>query len=311
MKLISFIVPAFNAATYLESCLKSIYLLDMGAFDREVIVVDDGSTDGTSSLLVGLQSLYPAMKVISQSNQGLSVARNAGLAVAEGKYICFVDADDEIDTVGGALFPFQCLANEDVDLYGINMNLVTTRGLKPYRRYVPIYNYIYRPARKFVKGRNIQPCAYGYLYRRAFLEEKGLYFHVGIYHEDEEWTPMVFLQAESFVALNVNFYRRYLRPNSITTTRDKNRQELKLRHMLQVIRTLELYLQHNQEYRPYLQHKMDYLCVDLLTLLHRQRHRAVFRKEMVGELRSMGYFPLRKHREFKYKVFRLLSKCIY
>lgn len=311
MKLISFIIPAYNVAPYVKACLDSVYALDMGQYEREVIVINDGSTDQTEEVLRLCQSEHPDMICLKQTNRGLSATRNRGMSVATGKYICFVDADDTLDTQGASLFPFERLEGESLDMVGVNLRLVAGNRLKPYRRYVSPYGKVFSPAREFLTGRNLMPSACAYLYRREFLETSRLRFHEGIYHEDEEWTPMCFLLADSFVALDVNFYCRYYRSESITTTTNKSRQELKIRNMLTVIQTLDGYLKEHEDARPYLQFKMDYLCVDLIRLLHRQHHRKDFRKEVVQILRDLGYFPLRPHPELKYKLFSLLTRCIY
>ena len=311
MKLISFIIPAYNVAPYLKACLDSVYALDMGRYEREVIVINDGSTDQTEEVLRRYQSEHPDVICLTQSNQGPSVARNQGMAVATGKYISFVDADDTLDVQGASLFPFERLESESIDLVGVSLRLVTDNGLKPYRRYVSPFGKVFSPAREFLKGRNLIPCPGAYLYKREFLKTSGVRFHEGILHEDEEWAPMCFLLADSFVALDVNFYCRYYRSESITTTTNKSRQELKIRNMLTVIQTLDGYLKEHEDARPYLQFKMDYLCVDLIRLLHRQHHRKEFRMETVQILRDLGYFPLRPHPELKYKLFSLLTRCIY
>ena len=85
---VSVVIPAFNAADTILSCLESV----MDGAD-EVIVVDDGSSDGTADLV---REAYADVLVLIQSNQGVSVARNAGLEVATGDYVAFVDADDQV-----------------------------------------------------------------------------------------------------------------------------------------------------------------------------------------------------------------------
>ena len=311
MILISYIIPAYNAGLYLEACIDSIYGVDMGRYDREVIVVNDGSTDDTASILAKLKQKYPDLQIYAQPNSGQSVARNVGLRHASGKYVYFVDADDAIDVEGASSFPFECLERESLDLYGVNLNKVCGEEKRPYRRYAPLYNYIFKPARQYMKDRNLQPCPCAYLYRREFLEATGLRFHEGIFHEDEEWAPMAFALAESFVALDVDFYLRYIREESTTTTTDQKKQERKLRDMLTVISTLDSYLKRHPDMRPYMSMKLDYLCVDMLRLLRRQHHQKSFCREMIQALRNMGYFPLHKHSGMKYRIFRLLTRCIY
>ncbi len=85
---VSVIIPAYNAADTIVSCLESV--VD-GA--DEVIVVDDGSSDGTADVI---RKAYAGVVVLQQPNQGVSVARNAGLEAATGDYVAFVDADDQL-----------------------------------------------------------------------------------------------------------------------------------------------------------------------------------------------------------------------
>jgi glycosyltransferase involved in cell wall biosynthesis len=85
---VSIIIPAYNAADTIAACLESV--VD-GA--NEVVVVDDGSTDGTADII---HKEFPDVIVLQQPNQGVSVARNAGMDVATGDYVAFVDADDRL-----------------------------------------------------------------------------------------------------------------------------------------------------------------------------------------------------------------------
>lgn len=93
MKL-SIIVPVYNVEQYLECCVRSIVAQELA--DYEIILVDDGSTDKSGWLCDELQRRFDNIRVIHQSNGGLSAARNTGLSVAQGRYITFVDSDDEL-----------------------------------------------------------------------------------------------------------------------------------------------------------------------------------------------------------------------
>ena len=87
--LVSAIMPAYNAEAFLERALESLLAQDYEPF--EVVVCDDGSTDGTRQIL----DRYPAVKVVSQENQGAAAARNTAVAASTGELIAFFDADDE------------------------------------------------------------------------------------------------------------------------------------------------------------------------------------------------------------------------
>lgn len=90
MALVSIIMPVHNGVEYLEQALDSIWQQDVRGV--ELIVVDDGSSDGTATMLA---SHAQALTILSQPNQGPPAARNAGLGSAVGRYIAFIDADDQ------------------------------------------------------------------------------------------------------------------------------------------------------------------------------------------------------------------------
>lgn len=97
--LISVIIPAYNYAHHLPRALDSV--LVQAAADVELIVVNDGSTDGTASVLQNYQFRNPGLRVIHQSNSGAAAARNRGVLEARGCYALMLDADDEL--VDGAI----------------------------------------------------------------------------------------------------------------------------------------------------------------------------------------------------------------
>lgn len=93
--MVSIIVPVYNSSRYLERCVDS--LLRQSEGDIEIILVNDGSTDGSKEICDKYSISDKRITVIHQENAGASVARNSGLAVAKGEYISFVDSDDCVD----------------------------------------------------------------------------------------------------------------------------------------------------------------------------------------------------------------------
>ena len=94
MKL-SIIIPVYNTEQTLEKCVDSVLQSSLNNF--EIILVNDGSTDNSANICESYKNNYPEqVLVIHQKNQGLSAARNAGLGIAKGQYITFVDSDDYI-----------------------------------------------------------------------------------------------------------------------------------------------------------------------------------------------------------------------
>ncbi|MBQ8868899.1 MAG: glycosyltransferase [Oscillospiraceae bacterium] len=91
---ISVIIPIYNAEKYLKKCIESV--LSQTLKEIEIILVDDGSTDGSGAILDEYAEKYDNIKVIHQENAGPAIARNVGIANARGEYIGFVDSDDYI-----------------------------------------------------------------------------------------------------------------------------------------------------------------------------------------------------------------------
>src|SRR5436309_7541691 len=94
MPRISVVVPAYDVEPYLHECLASI--AGQTVTDLEVIVVDDGSTDGTRAVAEAFAAGDPRFRVIAQANRGLGAARNAGVDAAGGALLAFVDGDDAL-----------------------------------------------------------------------------------------------------------------------------------------------------------------------------------------------------------------------
>ena len=102
MPKLSIIIPVFNVEQYLGKCVDSLLAQDYDNY--EIILVDDGSTDGSGAICDSYVSIDDRcidyrcdIKVVHQSNAGLSAARNAGIKAAKGEYVMFVDSDDYID----------------------------------------------------------------------------------------------------------------------------------------------------------------------------------------------------------------------
>jgi glycosyltransferase involved in cell wall biosynthesis len=96
---LSFIVPFYNVALYIEECIRSLYAQDIPWEEYEVICVDDCSPDGSRAIIERLQKEYPTLKILTTpENLRQGGARNVGLDIAQGRYIWFVDSDDYIQS---------------------------------------------------------------------------------------------------------------------------------------------------------------------------------------------------------------------
>ena len=129
--LISVVIPAYNCINSLEATLNSI--LHSGLSDFEILLIDDGSTDGSRELCDGLAGRHGCVRCVHQENGGVSNARNRGIGEALGTYILFFDADDTVDP--GALAPCQKILTEqnpDMLIFGMSFDYYLRGNL--YRR---------------------------------------------------------------------------------------------------------------------------------------------------------------------------------
>ena len=212
---ISLIIPVYNVEQYLRDCLNSVVAQTNS--DCEVICVNDGSTDGSLTILKEFQNRYNQITVITQQNKGLSGARNAGILAAKGDYLFFLDSDDWIepntleilaqkqrgeDLVcfnGRRVFEDGSTEEPDNEIEELNLN-----GWEYYCKYALV-----RRKFHFV-------CSVLRLYRREYLLKNKLFFEEGIYHEDNLFTPLACYYAQTVKVIPDCLYVYRIRKGSIT-----------------------------------------------------------------------------------------------
>lgn len=204
---LSIIIPVFNTEAYLEKCVLSC----LGG-DSEIVIVNDGSTDGSPALARKLAGKHPGITVISQENAGLSAARNAGLRVAKGDYVWFVDSDDSL-TEGSAEWACTTIKDHPCDYISV---AARNNGTGPLRNVLPEGG---SPAEIF-RSLKWLDCATMYIWRRGFLQDKGLSFMEGIFFEDSELIPRALFMADSCHVSNRPSYDVLVREGSITRSRN-------------------------------------------------------------------------------------------
>lgn len=215
----SIIIPVYNVEQYLRACLDSV--LAQTFSDWEAVCVNDGSTDGSLSVLEEYEKKDHRLRIISQPNGGLSAARNTGLAAAQGDYVVFVDSDDWVEPMMLIRLAEE-VDNEDMVCFacrksdsGATDKLVSEQG--------DGWSYYNRHA---LEHREVPfVCVWQRCYRREFLEENYLRFREGILHEDNEFTPRACFKAKSIKTIPDVLYNYRMRPGSIMATRGMKSKE--------------------------------------------------------------------------------------
>lgn len=179
--LISIIVPVYNVAPYLERCLQSIVQQDYSTL--EIILIDDGSTDGSEKICDEWAAKDERIKVLHQQNHGQAHARNRGLGMAQGEWISFVDADDYLAEHAIALL-WEEAERSEADLAIGNFYFVSEDASQKHLA-APLQDKLrngMEATEDLLYQRNIETSPCGRLYRKSLMQ--GIVFPEGRIYED-------------------------------------------------------------------------------------------------------------------------------
>ena len=206
--MISVIMPVYNVETYLAQSIESV--LNQDHRNLELILIDDGSTDGSGSVCDAYAAEDSRVRVIHQKNGGAAAAKNAGLRIAEGTYLSFVDSDDylEPDVFG---YMLKKLQEEDADAVQFSFQDVYTNREVPQVLTPCVMNqkeYLIR----FTKDWTC-PLLWNKLYKRSLFE--GVFFEEGHKIDDEYFTYQGFLNPCKVVFDDKIIYNYRKRASSV------------------------------------------------------------------------------------------------
>lgn len=210
--LVSIIIPVYKVEAYLDHCVQSV--VDQTWRNLEIILVDDGSPDTCGRMCDGWAEQDTRIKVIHKENGGLSDARNAGLAIAGGELIAFLDSDDFLDPEFiGMLYRHLTDRGADVAECATRLvdeagNLLGCRGVTENRTVDKM-----EALRRLVLEDGVYQTVWNKLYRREVLE--GILFEKGKYNEDDFWTYQVFDRMGKLALVSRPMYHYLQRGSSI------------------------------------------------------------------------------------------------
>ena len=219
---ISIIVPVYRVEHELDRCVQSLLRQTYG--NIEIILVDDGSPDSCPEMCDEFARQDNRVRVIHKRNGGLSDARNGGLKVASGEYILYVDSDDYIDFDSCERL-MKARNDENVDIIVGNAVMEKKEG-NELINHSAISEGLTYTSKEFVEqainANQWYAPAWLNMYRNEFLLENNLYFERGIYFEDVQMLPRVFLAADTIRCMKGTFYHYIVRDNSIMTSGKKD-----------------------------------------------------------------------------------------
>lgn len=256
-ELISVIVPVYNVAAYLPECMESLLHQDYTAI--EIILIDDGSTDGSGAICDSYAAKDARIKVIHQKNAGAAAAKNAGLRIAAGEYLSFVDSDDYLEP-GVYSYMLGLLQENQADVVRCSFQNVYRDRVEPHR---------YEPGRKVVEGVEFLRSfakdwtgglLWNKLYRRALYQ--GIFFEEGHKIDDEYFTYRGIMNAGKVVLDDRIVYNYRKRISSVMTS-----PESQLQLSIDRIDFMEKRRKTVAKRFPQLQRDFDVAYIDALTYL--------------------------------------------
>lgn len=305
---VSVIIPIYNAIKYLEVCVNSVLM--QTEKNIEVILIDDGSTDGSGDLCDLFEKKDSRIKVIHQKNSGVSVSRNKGLSIASGKWIMFVDSDDWLDSK--ALESLLSCENPECELIIgpiINNYSLTDNEANAFENKIIIYT-MSEYKNDFIGGCIIEPRVFprffkheiqklpflgspcGKLYKNNIIQENNVIFNKNITYGEDSFFNLDFLEYVNnvkYIETPVYFYR--MRPGSLSTGRVFQKFEQYNQYVDEIYRVKNMYKYKNFD---------EFLSVDLT--------------QMVWELSEMYGMSINTLKDFiiyrkKLKIFASRYEC--
>ncbi len=218
---LSFVLPCYNMEKYLSRCLDSLLTQDVDRDIYEILVVNDGSKDGTLDIARSYESKYDNIRVIDKPNGGVGSARNRGLREARGRYLYFFDPDDYIaKNVLGTLLS---LADKyEPELLAFEHTALDQKdALKPEANKIDINGqFSVQTGLEFIGSQNYTGEAWWYLVKKSFLEEHETTFMEDRLMEDVIFTFENLLYTKKMLYVPLDVYRYITVPNSIRTSKE-------------------------------------------------------------------------------------------
>jgi len=219
---LSIIIPVYNVEAYIGECLQSVVQQDISSNEYEVIVINDGSTDNSATILHEFAKQHPNIVVLNQANAGVSTARNAGIEIAQGDYMMFVDSDDYIEPNSlSNLLSFAEQNNVDLLQYGCNIIRPNTNQTTDNQT---LSSTVFNTKEEYVNTHFFAKEIWNaemwrFLFKNSFTKEKDILFCKEItMGEDQLFTLQHIFYANKIASIPSKIYNYRIREGSAVNT---------------------------------------------------------------------------------------------
>ncbi|KDF17007.1 hypothetical protein AF47_03750 [Klebsiella aerogenes MGH 61] len=240
--LLSIVAAVYNGEKFLAQFFECLEQQQLASY--ELILVNDGSTDGSLAVIDQWKDRLQNVTVLEQENQGVSVARNTGMAAASGKYLAFPDIDDKF-------YPGMYRTLLEMAEKG-NLDVATCNGRYVYESRDDIHP-IFPPERlqstgvlpgyvwlkQALDSRKFLHVTWLNIYRRDFINQHHFHFEPGLRHQDIPWTTEALLAAERVQYTSEQFYDYYIHSESVSHKPDNDDTLMRsARHYMKILEML-------------------------------------------------------------------------
>ena len=214
--LASFIIPAYNASTTIIRCLDSIYTLGLLEQEFEVICIDDCSKDNTIKVIEQYAKQHTNLTLLSQiENHRQGAARNRGVAIAKGKYIVYIDSDDESDK--GILQALQLVEEHNLDMVAMHYVNIDENGNISEKEAIKLDG-VFTGVELQTKQPYWGTAPWPYIYNTDFLKKVNYPFTEDVLFEDADYVNVHLYHAQRMMYNPICSYRIYYNSQSTTHT---------------------------------------------------------------------------------------------
>lgn len=261
MARLSVIIPVYNTLSTLERCIRSV--LSQKVTDMEVILVDDGSTDGSSAMCDTLASTHGSLRVIHKNNGGLSSARNTGIEASSGTWLTFVDSDDELspDTLSSNMEWIESHPETDMLEYPVTVHYGSADSYTlSFKTETVEDGDVFR---HWIKNDGYDHCyAWNKIFRRELFDN--IRFPQGESFEDAAICPKIIGKCRSIRYSDKGCYLYFRNQGGITNRYRFRNQEPLFRHHINLLRQIT-----DDNHQAAARMRLWSRCLNLLTDLYR------------------------------------------
>lgn len=312
---LSVIIPAYNASDFISMSIGSVLNSDSDIFRIEIIVVNDGSTDNTQQKCEELQKKYPNIKLLNKPNGGLSSARNAGLEIAKGKYVLFLDADDFIapdslpKLISAAednnaeifMFGFRFANPEDYGKYTVTNIDYATR--------INAIEYLKKTQAKALDG-----AVWRCLFLKSFISSTSVRFNTKIKFSEDNLFMMEILPHCKRMFQTATICHNYVQHGS-NMTHDSLRCDWHKKMEINISRAVEIYQTYIKNQNLYENYNLDEVfrytyqeyAIEAIIEAVTKSPNLYELKRYIHQMRLLGVYPLESISKFKTRPYYINS----